>query len=33
MNGLSGDEEDSVMIDQGLDLELMRDLFIQRILL
>ncbi len=33
MNGLSGDEADSVMIVQGLDLELMRDLFIQRILL
>ncbi len=31
MNGLSGDEADSVMIGQGLDLELMRDLFIQRI--
>jgi len=32
MNGLSGDEADSVMIGQGLDLELMRDFFIQRIL-
>ncbi len=31
MNGLSGDEADYVMIDQGLDFDLMKDSFIQRI--